>query len=227
MKFKLKDERKVSKWRLIDFIVCFLFWLFSPVLIFACFRLSFLCFLSMGLLIFIALGKSFYYIDEPSKKSFKIASTVIRSILYAIAIAFGIHLFAMGNNWKWYYPVQKAVFCSNYEGGGDFYFLPDKIPKNAENYQVRFIPKVLQGAAVIDISFYTDIDTLKKYEEKALAANAEMFQITDEKCMGWFNTLTEKGIETEGAIVYEFQSRGWYTPIYIINENTGYFMLHY
>lgn len=227
MKFKLKDERKVSKWRLIDFIVCFIFWILSPVFVLIFYPISFLWLAALFILIFIAVGKSFYYLDEPKEKHYKTVTCIIRSVLYPIAILSLILPLTLHNNWKWYYPVQKAVFLSNYTSSKGFDFLPNFIPMNAEDYQVNFRSKILQGEAEIIISFYTDIDTLKKYEEKALAANAEIFQITDEKCVSWFNNLTEKGIETEGAVIYEFESRGWYTPIYIINENTGYFMLHY
>lgn len=223
MLFRKKDktEHIVSKWRIADFILCTLIIFLSPIALLYHYynNIVITAFIFAGI---IAFCKSIYYIEKPKIKFVKIIIVVVRSALYSIAIIGTIIPF-IKTNARWYYPVNRALFLSNYVSRSQLNdIIIEEIPKNAEDYKYTFIPKVLQGSATVDVQFFTDSTTIQQYRNKAEKYGAEHYKITDEKAVKWFNFMQENNADTNGAEVYDFGR-----TVYIINEKTGYFRLYY
>lgn len=221
-----KEQRKISKWYTADLSVCVAVLIFYPMTF-----LSYSYFFKMWgaafwLVVVLFFAKRLYYADKTYPKPLKITAIVVRSILYT-ASAVGLLLpFTMNNDWTWYYPVQRAVYLSNYSDGSFLEdFLPEAVPLDAEDYQVTFVPKILQGEAVVEISFYTDSETLAEYIAYAESQYTTHYNIEGVKSEKWKNWLIEDNIDYNGAVVYEFD--GPYTPVYIVNEKTGYIRIYY
>lgn len=164
-----------------------------------------------------------YYADKLSKP-WRIVTGIIRGALYAIAL-FSLSVpFIMSADVPFIYPVQKAVYLKNYtDPESIFGFLPDTIPSNAENYKVRFVPKVLQGEAYIQIEFFTDRLQLEKYRAYAQSCGA----VKTEANKGWQEYLNEKTGTAEGAEAWEFPAStgGGCRAAYYICPESGFFMI--
>lgn len=227
MIFRKKDETEhiVSKWRKIDFALCMLVMFLYPLAL----RVHYYWNFAITAFIFaviIDLFKCLYYVDKPKSRLLKIMITVVRSALYSVAII-GIIIPFINTNAKWYYPIDRALFLSNYVSGARLNdFIIEEIPKNAEDCKYTFIPKILQSSATVDVHFYTDSTTIQQYRAKAERYGAEHYKITDEKAVKWFNFMQKNNADTEDAEVYIFWDN--YQPaVYMINEKTGYFNLYY
>lgn len=227
MIFRKKDETEhiVSKWRKADLILCMLIIFLCPLAM----RVHYYWNIVITAFIFaviIGFFKCLYYVDKPKGKLLKIMITVVRSALYSVAIIGTIIPF-INTNAKWYYPVERTLFLSNYVSGSRLDdFIIEEIPKNAEDCKYTFIPKIMQASATVDVHFYTDSTTIQKYRAKAEKYGAEHYKITDEKATKWFNFMQKNNADTEDAEVYVFWDN--YQPaVYMINEKTGYFNLYY
>lgn len=226
MIFRKKDETEhiVSKWRKADFILCMLIIFLSPLAM----RVDYYWNIVTTAFIFaviIGFFRCLYYVDKPKSRLMKIMITVVRSALYSVAIIGTIIPF-INTNAKWYYPIDRALFLSNYVSGVRLNdFIIEEIPKNAEDCKYIFEPKILQGSATAYVHFYTDSTTIQQYRTKAEKYGAEHYKITDEKVVKWFNFMQKNNADTEDAEVYIFWENQ--TSVYMINEKTGYFSLYY
>lgn len=227
MIFRKKDEKEhiVSKWRNVDFILCMLIMFLFPLSMRVYYYWNFAT-TAFIFAVIIAFCKCLYYVDKPKSRFLKIIIAVVRSTLYSIAIIGTIIPF-INTNARWYYPVDRVLFLSNYDSRSRLNdFIIEEIPKNAEDCKYTFIPKILQGSATVDVHFYTDSTTIQQYRTKAERYGAEHYKITDEKVVKWFNFMQENNADTEEAEVYIFWDN--YQPaVYMINEKTGYFSLYY
>lgn len=225
---KKPKERKFSIWRYIDILLCFLLAFPMSMIGLAYSYYSTIWLISMPLLFVLWLAKPLYDKNRPTPKWLRYVTGILRTVLYVIA---GIAMLipqTMGLDWKWYYPVQRSVYLSNYSEGCFLErFLPETIPLDAEGYQATFIPKILQGEAVVEISFYTDSEMLDNYITHAKSQDTQLYDINSTKAQKWKNWLIEDQINDSGAVVYEFDASGAYTPVYIINEKTGYIRIYY
>lgn len=226
MIFRKKDETEhiVSKWRKADFILCMLIMFLSPLSM----RVHYYWNIVTTAFIFaviIGFFKCLYYVDKPKSKLLKIIIAFVRSALYSIAIIGTIIPF-INTNAKWYYPIDRALFLSNYDSESRLNdFIIEEIPKNAEHCEYTFIPKILQSSATVYVQFYTDSTTIHQYRAKAEKYGAEYYNITDEKAVKWFNLMQKNNADTEDAEVYIFWENQ--PAVYMINEKTGYFSLYY
>lgn len=226
MIFRKKDETEhiVSKWRKADFILCMLIIFLSPLAM----RVDYYWNIVTTAFIFaviIGFFRCLYYVDKPKSRLMKIMITVVRSALYSVAIIGTIIPF-INTNAKCYYPIDRALFLSNYVSGVRLNdFIIEEIPKNAEDCKYIFEPKILQGSATAYVHFYTDSTTIQQYRTKAEKYGAEHYKITDEKVVKWFNFMQKNNADTEDAEVYIFWENQ--TAVYMINEKTGYFSLYY
>lgn len=225
MIFIKKDETEhiVSKWRKADFILCMLIMFLFPLSM----RVHYYWNIVTTAFIFaviIGFFRCLYYVDKPKGKLLKIMITFVRSALYSVAII-GTIIPLIKTNAKWYYPIDRALFLSNYVSGSRLNdFIIEEIPKNAEDCKYTLFPKILQGSATVDVHFYTDSTTIQQYRTKAENMGAEHYKITDEKAVKWFNFMQKNNVDTEDAEVYIF----WKSEaVYMINEKTGYFSLYY
>lgn len=228
--FKKKEENvkhKISKWYNIDISLCgiiiFLGMPLSMILI------SYSSIWGMAIILYfvVRLGKNFYYIDKPVSKSFKIITTIVRSMLYAMVIFVTIIPLTISKDWKWYYPVQRMAYLSNYNKGSSMYeFLPEKIPSNAKEYEIRFVQKLMQGSAAIDICFYTDSKTIVEYRKKAVDYGAEKVDIMSEN-LRYKGLLEAYNAPVDNTEIYIFWNGYENTAMYMLNEHEGYFRLYY
>ncbi len=225
---KKPKERKFSIWRYIDILLCFLLAFPMSMIGLAYSYYSTIWLISMPLLFVLWLAKPLYDKNRPTPKWLRYVTGILRTVLYGIAVIAILIPQTMGLDWKWYYPVQRNVYLSNYEKGCFLEgFLPETVPLDAEEYQVTFIPKMLQGEAAVEISFYTNSETLSDYIAHAESQNTQLYDINSTNAQKWKNWLIEDHIEDSGAVVYEFDGPGAYTPVYIINEKTGYIRMYY
>jgi len=237
---KKSESHEVSKWYGNDCLICFAVFFFSPLVMFVIPSIILNLF-TFNLLIavpFLLLGKPLYYIDSDRGKNFGKITKTIRISVYSAVIILFILPFTIHLQLKEYYPVQRAMYLSNYTDGSTLeYLLPDKIPKNAEDYYIRLVPKILQGSAQVDIKFITDADTVARYRSKALDYGAVLVPetITDEygeetenpKFSVWKNYLEKDGISTDDAEVYILKHGYENTPAYVLSQKAGYVRIYY
>ncbi len=225
---KKPKERKLSFWRYIDILLCFLLAFPMSMIGLAYSYYNTIWLISMSLLFILWLAKPLYDKNRLTPKWLLYVTGILRTVMYGIAVIAILLPQTMGLDWKWYYPVQRSVYLSNYEKGCFLEsFLPETVPLDAEEYQVTFIPKMLQGEATVEISFYTNSEMLCDYIAHAASQNAQCHDISSTNAQKWKNWLIENYIEDSGAVVYEFDGSGAYTPVYIINEKTGYIRMYY
>lgn len=223
---KEKEQLELSKWYTADLSVCAIVLIFYPLIFFVHAYMYKMWMIAFFLVFVILLTKNNYLIDKTLPKPLKVVGIAVRSIVYT-AVAVGAFIpFTMSKDWTWYYPVQRAVYLSNYSDGCFLEdFLPKTVPLDAKDYQVTFLPKILQGEAVVRISFYTDSENLAEYTAYAESHCTERHDLDKPEAEAWKKRLIEDNIDYNGAVVYEFD--GPYTPIYIINEKTGYIRIYY
>lgn len=174
-----------------------------------------------ALVIAVAVSSCKRLYSKKPPKPLRIALGVVRGMLYAAgAASFAVPVIMMSDEPE-LFPLQQAIYRENYSDRGEsiFYFLPDKIPENAADYNIRMVPALLQGAPYIQIEFFTDTAQLDNYREYAVSCGAVMETPGD----GWQKYLTEK---TGSSYVeaWKFPSNG-YTPYYYICPESGYFMI--
>ena len=223
---KEKEQIELSKWYTADSAVCAVV-LFLYPLTFMVYEYLYRMWCTAFLFVIVQFfARKLYCTDRIYPQFLKIVGVTVRSIVYT-AVAVGAFIpFTMSKDWTWYYPVQRAVYLSNYSDGCFLEdFLPKTVPLDAEDYQVTFIPKLLQGEAVVRISFYTDSENLAEYTAYAESHCTERHDLDKPEAEAWKKWLIEDNIDYNGAVVYEFD--GPYTPIYIINEKTGYIRIYY
>lgn len=220
---KEKVQHEISKWRVVDIIaisiILFFSMLFSmypfcPIVLLA-------SILILPVIVFI---RSLYYKDVERSNLFKRITALIRTLGYIVVIMTVFLLSSMGNDWKWYYPIQKLIYGVDEKAEQ---FLPDKIPDNAENYEVIFCRYVFPGATRIEISFFTDSKTLDAYRDKAIKSGA----VSSSEKVGknrWKDEMLAKGVPYEQAEFYFYPGGSEHFPkVYILEETTGYVKIYY
>ncbi len=225
---KKPKKRKFTIWRYTDILLCFL--LAFPMsfvgLAYAYYHTIWL--ISMPLLFVLWLAKPLYDRNRPTPKGLRYVTGILRTVLYVIAGIAILIPHTMGLDWKWYYPVQRTVYLSNYSEGSVLeMLLPETLPEEAEHYEVTFIPKVMQGSATVDIRFYTDAASIQNYRAYAERCGAEHYDIQDEKVQKWKNFMESSGANTDGAEVMIFKSGYSNTAVWMLNERTGYFHIYW
>lgn len=158
-----------------------------------------------------------HYTHKPSKP-WRIASGVIRGVLYAIALfSFAVPVI-MEKSEPDLYPLQKTIFSFNYtdRGKSTLYFLPDKIPRNARDYKIEMFPGLLQEKDRIRIEFFTTSEWLAVYRSHAQSCGA--VKSTER----YENKKT--GME-ESAEVWKFRIYEERYAVYYICPESGYFMI--
>lgn len=228
MLFRKKEKAQIelSKWYTIDSVFCAVVLFFYPLTFFMyayMYRMWCVAFIYAIVQFF---ARKLYCTDKIYPQFLKNVGVIVRSIVYTAVVLGAIIPFTMGGDWTWYYPVQRAVYLSNYSDGCFLEdFLPKTVPLDAKDYQVTFLPKLMQGEAVVRISFYTDSENIAEYTAYAEAQNKKHYKIESVTSEEGKNYLIEDNKDYNGAVVYEFD--GPYTPIYIINEKTGYIRIYY
>ena len=116
-------------------------------------------------LLFTFFGKTLYEKDVYSF-AFRLTTGIIRAVIYIVVIGALMlpSVLARHSDWKWAYPIRRALFLSTYsEGSIVETLLPEQLPAQADQYSAQFIPKVLQGDAGVMICYYTDSTTIADY----------------------------------------------------------------
>lgn len=168
--------------------------------------------------------RSLYYKDIERSVLFKRITASIRTFSYIVVIIAVILPLTLGNDWKWYYPIQKLIYGVDEETKQ---FLPDKIPHNAERYEVSFCRPPFPGASRIEMSFFTDSKTLDTYRDKAIKSGAVSSSEKVDKSL-WNNEMAEQGVPYEQAKFYFYPGGSEYFPkVYILEESTGYVKIYY
>ncbi len=226
MLFRKKEQLELSKWYTIDSIFCAVVLFFYPLTFFMYEYMYRMWYAAILFVIVQFFARKLYCTDRSYPQFMKNVEVIVRSVVYTAVVLGAILPFTMCKDWTWYYPVQRAVYLSNYSDGCFLEdFLPKTVPLDAKDYQVTFLPKLMQGEAVVRISFYTDSENLAEYTAYAEAQNKKHYKIESVASEDGANYLIEDNKDYNGAVVYEFD--GPYTPIYIINEKTGYIRIYY
>lgn len=220
---KEKVQCEISKWRSADIIaiiiilffsMCGVNYLYYQILILA----------AIMVLPAIIFMRSLYNKEIERSNKFKRTTALIRTFSYTVVIIAVILPFTMGNDWKWYYPIQKLIYGVDEEAQ---HFLPDKIPDNAEKYEVIFCRAAFPGATRIEISFFTDSQTLDIYRDKAIKSGAVSSSKNASKNR-WYNEMSAKGVPYEQAEFYFYPGGSEHFPkVYILEETTGYVKIYY
>lgn len=158
-------------------------------------------------------------------KPWRIVTGVIRGVLYAIALsAFAVPFFMKAQS-PALYPVQRAIWCSNYVDRGEstMYFLPDNIPDDAGDYKIKMFPGVLQAEPYIQLEFSTSDRQLAEYRNFAQGCRA----VKVETNKGWQEYLNEKAGREQTVEAWQFPvpTGGRYHATYYICPESGYFMI--
>lgn len=168
--------------------------------------------------------RSLYDKNIERSRLFKRITVLLRSIGYTAVVIAIIIPFTLSYNWKWYYPVQKMVYGTNETADN---FLPDKIPDNAENYNVFFCRAVFPGATRIEISFFTDSETIEKYRNKAIR-NGASCNSKAASAGRWYSEMESQNVPYENAEYYFYPNSSEHFPmVYILEESTGYVKIYF
>ena len=141
-------------------------------------------------------------------------------------------------------------YLSHYQDGSIVEtLLPEKLPEQTEQYEIRMVPAMLQGAGGIDICYYTDTATVKTYQQKAQSIcqmsymftpdvqeqyEAASLDLSGKTAMPdggtWFSYMDEKGAsqaDTQGAEVYVLGKGSQNRAVWMLNPKTGYFRIYW
>ena len=206
---------------------------------------------SIPALILIELSGAWYDKDIPRSRTFRRVTGILRAVIYTVVIAAAVFPFVLqAHAWKWAYPIQRAMYLSHYQDGSIVEtLLPEKLPEQAEQYEIRMIPAMLQGAGGIDICYYTDTATVKTYQQKAQSIcqmsymftpdvqeqyEAASLDLSGKTAMPdggtWFSYMDEKGAsqaDTQGAEVYVLGKGSQNRAVWMLNPKTGYFRIYW
>lgn len=168
----------------------------------------------IGATVFVYKDKYQVQLSEP----LRIASGIVRGILYTVAAAaFALtYIMRLGDS-PVFYNIRREIFSENFaDHGEDFLrYIPDKIPKNAEDYEIICSPRFLQAEAHFEISYVTSPEQLEEYRDFAEAKGAIKKDTSE------FNYHTSA---YEQAEVWSFPSKNGNQNQYIIFPESGYFM---
>lgn len=220
---KEKIQSEISKWRVADIIAIIILLFFSMFsVMYPYYQILMLAaIMVLPVIIFI---RSLYNKEIERSNLFKRTTALIRTLSYIVVIIAVILPFTMDNAWKWYYPIQKLIYGVDEE---TTQFLPDKIPDNAEKYEVIFCRAPFPGATRIEISFFTDSQTLDTYRDKAIKSGAVSGSKNVSKNR-WYNEMSAKGVPYEQAEFYFYPGeRERFPKVYILEETTGYVKIYY
>jgi len=239
---------QISKWRVFDIVVCIIFCQFNFLYLLTDYVFTYFWLIAIGGVVFIlCLTKRLHHTDAP--KPWIITRTVLRCILCTGALIFTILPWTMSCSWKWYYPVQRAFYLQGRYDSVLNDYLPKKLPARTDGYDVQFSPKALQGNPTINMTYYTDSETIAEYKAFAKSYGARYvsmeyvdvlqeayssgfyFEPSEEisECIYWMERL-EKQWHTEPDTdmeVYIFKQSDSICAAYILNEKTGYFRIYY
>lgn len=239
---------QISKWRIFDIVVCFVFGIFNFMYLLTDYVFTYFWLIGIGgIVLILCFTQRFHRMDAP--KPWIITRTVLRCILCTGALIFTILPLTMNCNWKWYYPIQRTFYLQGRYDSVLNDYLPQKLPERTDSYDVRFSPKALQGNPTINMTYYTDSETIAEYKAFAKSYGAryvsmEYVDVLQEayssgipfepsedvsECIYWMDRL-EKQWHTEpdsDMEVYVFEQSNSICAAYILNEKTGYFRLYY
>lgn len=218
-----KSGHQISKWQKADaFVIAVL--LFGGLFFLMYKYYVIMAFIGFIVLLILFFSRSLYDKDIERSKLFKRTAILLRAVGYTVVAISVIIPFTMGKNWKWYYPIQKMVYGTNDSADN---FLPDKIPDNAENYEVIFCRAAFPGASRVEISFFTDGDTLDMYRSKAIRNCASNDNENVAKSR-WYHEMEAQGVPYENAEYYFYPDATEHFPkVYILEESTGYVKIYY
>lgn len=247
----MEEKKHKSVWRV---LVCVAFLLLNGIMLLTSYCGIYFVLLPFCLFVFLWClgGHPYRPLLSKFKKRFY---TIARCILYPSAVIFTLLPYTMHYNAAWYYPVRRAMVMSCYTGDyrQEFLndFMPHHIPSDAESYQFRYVPKMLQGSSMLEISYFTNRETIAEYREYAEEYGAKQLSLTlpegmteenfdldgdisghsnDERLiLNWRQYLRENWEQNpEGMELYLFLSGelGHTYGIYVLSEETGYFLLY-
>ncbi|MDE6592049.1 MAG: hypothetical protein K2K57_03170 [Oscillospiraceae bacterium] len=217
-------KNRVSAWYYIDFAVNLLvspfafFISFFYTIYFKFFAIEFVCFFVMCIF-------PDYYKKPPAAHLIRVIMGIVRAVVYTVALTVVALSCMQASKQPVFYPVDKAVFCANYTDPDEmFFFLPDKIPSNARDYQRSFMPGWLDRAS-ISIDFFTDTAQLEEYRNFAQSRGAVKVE-TNKDLQEYLNERTGR---EEAVEVWEFPEpkSGGYHATYCICPESGYLMINW
>lgn len=176
------------------------------------------------LLLLVILLRQQYDLNIRRSRSCKIKTALLRILLY-VAVLLTVSLpMTLRCGWKWYYPVQKAIYGTDAQTDA---FLPEEIPKTAQEYSAFFFRGAFPDATRIILHFYADDATIDAYRQKAIDCGAA----TSSDAVNpnrWAGELEEYGVSFENAEFYFYPGCSERFPrVYILDEATGFVMIYY
>ena len=244
-------KRRYTVWRSIDILFCFGVLFIGSILsmLFPYFEVFWVA--SIPAMVLIGLSGVWYDKDIPRSRTFRRVTGILRAVIYTVVTAAAVFPFVLqAHAWKWAYPIQRAMYLSHYQAGSIVEtLLPVRLPEQAEQYEIRMVPAMMQGAGGIDICYYTDTATVKAYQQTAqnicqtsyvftpdvqeqyAAARLDMTGKTAMPDGGaWFSYMEEKGAsqaDMQGAEVYVLGKGSQNTAVWMLNPVTGYFRIYW
>lgn len=194
--------------------------------------------MSFPSLLVIQIARKQYDKEKLQNKIFWCTTGILRTILYIVAIGgLILPMFLSSQDRKWAYRWKRELFLSSYTDKGQAglnILIPEHLPEKAEEYHAKFVPKFLQGSAMVDIFYYTESEVISVYKEQAESFGAERFvedaNSKDGEGDKWFSYMREHNAsinDMDGAEVYRFWNGYENTAVWMLNEKTGYFRVYY
>jgi len=194
--------------------------------------------MSFPSLLVIQIARKQYDKVKLQNKIFRCTTGILRIILYIVAIGGLIFpMFLSSQDGKWAYRWKRELFLSSYTEEARVnlnILIPELLPEKADEYHAKFVPKFLQGSAMVDIFYYTESEVISGYKERAESFGAERVieDADSEEGKGdkWFSYMREHNAsvnDMDGAEVYLFWNGYENTAVWMLNEKTGYFRVYY
>jgi hypothetical protein len=233
-----KESHQRSVWYYLDTLLCVTV-LFLGAMVAVIYRYyEPVWMMSIPFLLVIQIAGKWYEKGIPHSQFFRCTTGILRAVLYIVAIGGMIFpRFLSSQDGKWAYRWKRELFLSSYTDKGQArlnILIPEYLPEKADEYDAKFMPKILQGSAMVDIFYYTESDVISGYKEQAKSFGAERFvedaNSEDGKGDKWFSYMRERNAsanDMDGAEVYQFWNGYENTAVWMLNEKTGYFRVYY
>lgn len=151
-----------------------------------------------------------------------------RILLFGLFLFFGVTVVSpITNGISFQYPYQMR-YVDKFGYHNEFF--PEELPDRADNYEMNFMPSIMQGSGWTNVSFQTDKDTIAKYIGKMETQGCRAESLAEHKGLALLEPHLPERIanDLQGSRIYVVRfSDDWNHPhieCMVVNEETGYVM---
>ncbi|MBQ7972203.1 MAG: hypothetical protein IJ291_01940 [Lachnospiraceae bacterium] len=151
-----------------------------------------------------------------------------RILLFGLILFFGVTVVSpVRNGVPFQYPYQMR-YVDKFGYHNEFF--PEELPDKADNYEMNFMPSIMQGSGWTNVSFQTDADTIAKYIDKMETQGCKAEVLAKHKGLSLLEPHLPEQIanDLQGSCIYVVGfSDDWNHPhieCMVVKEETGYVM---